>query len=105
MGEMRVAHCSKPLCGRKPTRTLPPLCCSTVIVTAAPAFVPVMRPLPRSADVTWIPESDAAPSAASHERSKLAGTIVVCASYGGYGYATQLARPMQTRRAASERMR
>jgi hypothetical protein len=68
----------------KPTRRLPPLCCSIVIVTAAPALVPVMRPFARSADVTWIPESAAAPSAASHERSKLAGTMVVCGSYG-YG--------------------
>ena len=52
-------------------------CCLSSIVTAAPALLPVMRPVPRSALPTWIPASAAAPSAASQDRSKLGGADTV----------------------------
>src|SRR6478752_4415463 len=56
-------------------------CCCRSMVTAAPALVPVIRPLARSALVISTPTSAAAPSAASQDRSKLGGVGTVVVGY------------------------
>lgn len=58
----------------KATCRLPSTRGCRLIDTAAPALLPLMRPVARSAVVICTPTSAAAPSAASQDRSKLAGT-------------------------------